>query len=125
MKGDILIPTFSPPTELNKLDFAYVELMRRNPHLASPENGSAHNEIELFGSKIRQTVIANSGYDKASAEAELEKGIAKLISFGKLYISNPDLAVRFEKNAALSEPDRATMYGGGKLGYIDYPLLSE
>lgn len=111
--------------ELNKLDFAYVELMRRSPYFASPEDFGAESEIELFGSKIRQTVIANAGYDNASAEAELQKGIAKLISFGKLYISNPDLPERFEKNALLTEPDRATMYGGGKQGYTDYPFLNE
>ncbi len=111
--------------ELNKLDFAYVELMRRNPNFASPEHYGADNEIEFFGRKIRQTVIANAGYDRASAEAELENGVAKLISFGRLYIANPDLAERFEKNAPLSEPDRTTMYGGDKQGYIDYPLWSE
>lgn len=111
--------------KLNEMDFAYVEIMRRNPGFPPPESHVAQNEIEFFGSKIRQTVIANAGYDKASAEAELEKGIAKLISFGKLYIANPDLPERFTKNAALSEPDRATMYGGGKQGYIDYPLWHE
>ena len=111
--------------KLNELDFAYVELMRHSPAFTSPEHDAADDEIEFFGRKIRQIVIANAGYDKASAEAELEKGIAKLISFGKLYIANPDLLERFEKNAPLSEPDRATMYGGGKLGYIDYPLWNE
>lgn len=111
--------------ELNKLDFAHVELMRRSPHFPSPEHYSIEDEIEFFGRKIRQTVIANAGYDKASAEAELEKGIAKLISFGNLYIANPDLPERFEKNAALGKPDRATMFGGGKQGYIDYPLWNE
>lgn len=111
--------------ELNKLDFAHVELMRRSSHFPSPEHYTPENEIELFGSKIRQTVIANAGYDKASAEAELEKGIAKLISFGTLYIANPDLTERFEKNAALNKPDRATMFGGGKQGYIDYRLWNE
>lgn len=111
--------------ELNKLDFAYVELMRRSPHFPSPEHYAVDNEIEFFGRKIRQTVIANAGYDKASAEAELEKGIAKLISFGTLYIANPDLPERFEKNAMLSKPDRATMFGGGRHGYIDYPLWNE
>jgi N-ethylmaleimide reductase len=110
--------------KLNEMDFAYVEIMRHNPTFMSPENLAADNEIEFFGRKIRQTVIANGGYDKVSAEAELEKGIAKFISFGKLYIANPDLPERFEKDAVLSEPDRATMYGGGKQGYIDYPLLN-
>lgn len=111
--------------ELNKLDFSYVELMRSASYIASPEGHGSNNEIEFFGSKIRQTVIANAGYDRTSAEAELEKGIAKLISFGRLYIANPDLPERFEKNAALNAPDRTTMYGGGERGYIDYPLLNE
>ncbi len=111
--------------KLNELDFAYVELMRHSPNFPLPEHYAAEDEIEFFGRKIRQTVIANAGYDKASAEAELEKGIAKLISFGKLYIANPDLPQRFEKNAPLIEPDRATMYGGGKQGYIDYSRLDE
>lgn len=111
--------------KLNEMDFAYVELMRCSPGFTLPEHYTAEDEIELFGRKIRQTVIANAGYDKASAEAELEKGIAKLISFGKLYIANPDLPERFEKNASLKEPDRATMYGGGEQGYIDYPCWDE
>lgn len=108
--------------KLNEMNFAYVELMRRNANFPSPEHYAADEEIEFFGRKIRQTVIANAGYDKASAEAALEKGIAKLISFGRLYIANPDLPERFEKNASLIEPDRATMYGGGKNGYTDYPF---
>lgn len=111
--------------ELNKLDFAYVELMRRSLYLPSPEHYATDNEIEIFGKKIRQTVIANAGYDKASAETELENGIAKLISFGKLYIANPDLPERFVNNAILNEPNRATIYGGGKHGYIDYPFWNE
>ena len=111
--------------ELNKLDFSYVELMRQSPNSASSENYGAVDEIDLFGRKIRHTVIANSEYDKVSAEAELERGIAKLISFGKLYIANPDLPERYKKNAKLTEPDWSTIYGGGAHGYIDYPFCSE
>ncbi|KEO74323.1 alkene reductase [Anditalea andensis] len=109
--------------ELNKLDFAYVELMKRSPYFPSPAHYPADDEIELFGSMIQQTVIANAGYDKVAAEAELEKGIAGLISFGTLFLANPDLPKRFEKDAALNEPDRASMFGGGEQGYIDYPFL--
>ena len=110
--------------ELNKLDFAFVELMRRSPYFPSPAHYPADDEIEWFGSKIKQSVIANAGYDKLSAEAELEKGIAGLVSFGTLFLANPDLPERFEKSAALNEPDRATMFGGGAKGYIDYPFLT-
>lgn len=60
--------------ELNKLDFAYVELMKRNPYFSSPAHYPAEDEVALFGRSIRQVVIANTGYQKASAELELEKG---------------------------------------------------
>lgn len=111
--------------ELNKLDFAYIELMKRSPYFPSPAHYPTDDEIELFGSMIKQTVIANAGYEKASAEAELEKGIASLISFGTLFLANPDLPIRFEKEAILNEPDRATMFGGGAHGYVDYPFLND
>ncbi|MCF2443432.1 alkene reductase [Dyadobacter sp. CY345] len=111
--------------QLNELNFAYVELMKRSPHFPSPAHYPADDEIELFGSMIRQTVIANAGYEKTSAEAELEKGIARLISFGTLFLANPDLPQRFKKDAPLKQPDRETMFGGGEQGYIDYPFLKE
>lgn len=110
--------------ELNKLDFLYVELMRRSPNFPSPAHYPADDEIDLFGKMIQQTVIANAGYDKSSAETEIEKGIAKLISFGTLFLANPDLPKRFELNAELNQPDRATMFGGAAAGYIDYPFLT-
>lgn len=111
--------------ELNKLDFAFVELMKRSPYFPSPAHYPADDEIELFGSMINKTVIANTAYDKATAEAEIEKGIASLISFGTLFLANPDLPKRFEVYAELNQPDRATMFGGGAQGYIDYPFLKD
>jgi N-ethylmaleimide reductase len=46
-----------------------------------------------------------------------------MISYGALFLANPDLPKRFEVNAELNEADRATMYGGGEKGYTDYPTL--
>ena len=82
------------------------------------------DEIELFGRLSKNTIIANTGYTKETAEAELEKGIAKLISFGVPFLANPDLPKRFELNAELNQADRATMFGGNEKGYIDYPSLT-
>ncbi|MDC6390615.1 alkene reductase [Maribacter sp. PR1] len=111
--------------ELNTLDIAFVELMKKNPFFPPPAQYPTDDEVELYGKRIKQTLIANTGYDKASAEAELEKGIANIISFGTLFLANPDLPKRFELDAELNEPDRATMFGGGEQGYIDYPFLEE
>ncbi|SHH47983.1 NADH:flavin oxidoreductase / NADH oxidase family protein, partial [Chryseolinea serpens] len=109
--------------ELNNLDFAYVELMKRSPMFPVPHYPT-DDEIEFFGKQVKHALIANSGYDKVSADAELKKGIAKVISFGTLFLANPDLPQRFENNASLNQPDRATMFGGGAQGYIDYPFLN-
>ncbi|PPK86565.1 N-ethylmaleimide reductase [Neolewinella xylanilytica] len=111
--------------QLNTLDFSFVELMRQNPYFPPPARYPKIDEVELFGSMIRQLLIANGGYDRESGEAELQKGRAALISFGTLFLANPDLPERFARNSSLNEADRATMFGGGEQGYIDYPMLAE
>lgn len=82
-----------------------------------PEDG-----IETLRAKSKAPYIANNGYDKAMAEAALKEGAAAA-AFGKLFIANPDLPTRFEKDAPLNEPNPDTFYGGGAEGYTDYPFL--
>jgi N-ethylmaleimide reductase len=79
--------------------------------------------IGTFSPATKHMIMANGGYTRESGEAELVKGSASVISYGSLFIANPDLPKRFEVNASLNEPDRATMYGGQDQGYIDYPTL--
>lgn len=69
-------------------------------------------------------VIANGGFDRASAEAVLQRGEAEVISFAVAFLANPDLPARLRAGAPLNTPDRGTFYGGGAEGYIDYPSLS-
>ena len=109
--------------ELNKLPLSYLHIM----NVPFPEDKFPHypiNSVETFGKLTQHVVIANCGYTKETGEAELKKGIAKLISYGALFLANPDLPKRFELDAALNEPDRATMYGGKDEGYIDYPFIA-
>lgn len=110
--------------ELNKMPLAYIHIMNV-PFPADKFPQYPTNSVETFGKLTQHTVIANFGYTKETGEAELEKGIAKLISFGALFLANPDLPKRFELNAELNQPDRATMYGGQDQGYIDYPFLAD
>lgn len=67
--------------------------------------------------------MPNNGYDLALAQQAVEKGQADLISFGRLFISNPDLVERLQQNAPLTPPDTSTFYGGNEHGYTDYPFL--
>jgi N-ethylmaleimide reductase len=108
--------------ELDKLPLAYVQLMNAMfPTDNLPQY--PRDVMGVFSPATKHRIIANGGYTRESGEAELEKGIASMISYGSMFISNPDLPKRFERNAPLIEPDRATMYGGQDQGYIDYPML--
>lgn len=69
-------------------------------------------------------LIANGGYDGGAADAAIDSGAADLVSFGRPFIANPDLAERLAENVPLAEPDPKTFYGGGARGYTDYPLRS-
>lgn len=110
--------------ELNKLNILFVELMRRVPAFPLLPHYPQKDEIELFGSLSRNALIANTAYNKDNGEAELQKGIAKLISFGATFLANPDLPKRFELNAELNQADNSTFFGGGEKGYTDYPFLN-
>ncbi|MEY3367922.1 MAG: hypothetical protein RI973_1077 [Bacteroidota bacterium] len=107
---------------LNQLPLAYVHIMKV-PFPADKFPQYPSDAVETFGKISKHPVIANYGYTRETGEAELQKGIARLISYGSLFLANPDLPKRFEINAELNQADRATMYGGKDKGYIDYPFL--
>ncbi len=67
--------------------------------------------------------MANCRYDLARAQQAIATGAADMVSFGALYIANPDLVERFRQGAALNTPDPETFYGGDEHGYTDYPFL--
>ncbi|MEU3531306.1 alkene reductase [Streptomyces murinus] len=57
--------------------------------------------------------------------ALIEDGTADLLSFGGLFLANPDLPARLASGGPFNEPDRATFYGGDERGYTDYPTLAD
>ncbi|MBI2240098.1 MAG: alkene reductase [Magnetospirillum gryphiswaldense] len=67
--------------------------------------------------------MANNCLDGAAAQAAIDTGRADLVSFGRAFISNPDLVRRLETGAVLAPLNRDTLYGGGAQGYTDYPSL--
>lgn len=51
----------------------------------------------------------------------IEDGTADLLSFGQMFIANPDLPARLAGGADLATPDLSKAYGGDEHGYTDYP----
>ncbi|MGO4705086.1 alkene reductase [Microvirga sp. 2MCAF38] len=96
-------------------------------HVIEGATGGARDAVDVDYVALREafggTYIANNGYNRDMAVEAVANGHADLVAFGRLYLSNPDLAERFRRNAPLNEPNRATFYGGGAEGYTDYPFL--
>lgn len=54
----------------------------------------------------------------------IEDGTADMISFGALFIANPDLPVRLRAGGPFNTPIPSAFYGGGAEGYTDYTMLA-
>lgn len=67
--------------------------------------------------------IGNEKFTKETAQAAIEAGTVDAVAFGKTFIANPDLPLRFKLDAPLNTPDPNSFYGGTEKGYIDYPAL--
>jgi N-ethylmaleimide reductase len=108
--------------ELNNIGIGYIHMVEPvggRMGATAPDAKLAPIIQDIF----EGTLILNGGYDSSSGNEAIEKGEADLISFGVLFLANPDLPERFRKNAPLNSPDIATFYGGEEKGYIDYPKL--
>ncbi|RZK46776.1 MAG: alkene reductase, partial [Pedobacter sp.] len=61
------------------------------------------------------------GYTLERATEAIRSGETDLVSFGSLFIANPDLPHRFQHDLPLSSPDPGLFFTPGEKGYIDYP----
>jgi N-ethylmaleimide reductase len=103
---------------LDRLGLAYLHMVEQNDApIAGP-----HFDPSRLRHSWTTAYVANGGYDRTSGEAAIRSGV-DFVSFGKLFLANPDLPRRFETNATLNEADRSSYYGGTDRGYIDYPSL--
>jgi len=114
------IPTFDYIIEkLNEYDLAYLHLSE--PFTDVSEVPFAETEIaKRYRPIYNGTIIINGGFDQKKGNAVLESGNADLVAYGKPYISNPDLAERFEQNLPLTDWNQDTFYTPGTKGYLDY-----
>jgi len=110
---------------LNERGIAYVHVIE--PRATSAGGSEAANQdapstSALFKKLFRGAFISAGGYSPEMAQSTVTLGQADAIAFGRLYISNPDLAERIKAGVALTPYNRATFYGGAEKGYTDYPF---
>jgi len=81
--------------------------------------------VDRFRQAYKGTLVLAGGFELKNGQAALDAGRADLIAIGRPFISNPDLVERFRNGWPLTPSDRATYYGGGAQGYIDYPRYQQ
>ncbi|QFT76883.1 alkene reductase [Erythrobacter sp. THAF29] len=109
-----------------ELGLAFVEL--REP---GPDGTFGATDVPKQSPLIREIysgpLVLNSDYDADQAAADVASGKCDAVSFGRPYISNPDLATRIKVGAHFN-PNKdvpKSWYFPIPEGYIDYPTLEE
>lgn len=110
--------------ELDRIGIAYVHMMEPNEADLKTGTVKIQEPTKTFRPMFERAVISNVGYTKESANAVIAAGTADLVSFGKLFLANPDLPYRFAQSAPLNSWDFTTFYGADEKGYTDYPALA-
>jgi N-ethylmaleimide reductase len=119
------VETFSYLAEaLDGLRIGYLHVMEPSPADLKTGDVQIEHATETLRRSFHRPIITNGSYDEQKAEAVLLKETAELVSFGTLFLANPDLPRRFREDAPLNPPDPATFYGEGSHGYTDYPFLA-
>nr|SPS04543.1 N-ethylmaleimide reductase (modular protein) [Candidatus Nitrotoga fabula] len=97
--------------QLNRFNLAYIHVVEEQP---------SEFDFKRLRSLFRGQYMANGGYDAVRAEAAIDQRTADFVSFGALFIANPDLPLRLRERRDFNVPDTTTFYGGDAAGYIDY-----
>lgn len=110
--------------ELDKRKLTYLHVCESMPGMIESAEGS-HEILSSLRKKWKGFYLVNGGFDLAQGQETIASGYADAISYGRPFISNPDLPERFKENAPLNELDMNTLYGGDQRGYTDYPFLND
>ncbi|HEX2817340.1 MAG TPA: alkene reductase [Phenylobacterium sp.] len=100
--------------ELDKLRLAYL-------HIVDTGDARLLSDIRTLW---RQPLVLNRpGRPRDQIGADVASGLADLETYGQMVLANPDFITRLKTGAPMNTADRATFFGGGAEGYVDYPAL--
>ncbi|MDA5141457.1 alkene reductase [Streptomyces sp. AD681] len=104
-------------TELSRLGIAYVHI-----EATADEDLLVELRRRWPGTLVMNPVLPMGPKQTGREDADHWLGLgAELISFGRGFISNPDLVERLRTGLPVAPVDEATYYQGGDAGYLTYP----
>jgi N-ethylmaleimide reductase len=102
-------------SELDKLGLAYLHVIH---------TGDEQLMAEIRGLWKQALIVNRPGRSREQIGADVASGLADLEAYGQMVLANPDFVKRLQTGAPMSEPDRATFFGGTARGYTDYSAMS-
>lgn len=113
--------------ELGPLGLAYLHLIEPRASGAGArevDHKDVPSACQLFRPAWNGVLITAGNFTGDTAAQVVADGHADAVAFGRHFISNPDLPHRLRVNGPITPYNRATFYGGGAEGYIDFPTLA-
>ena len=111
---------------IEAMGLAFLELREPGPEGTF---GATHvpKQSPLIRTLYTGPLILNSDYSPGEAATDVAAGKCDAVTFGRPYISNPDLVTRFERGADLAPNTNVpkSWYFPIPEGYVDYPTLQE
>jgi N-ethylmaleimide reductase len=102
-------------SELDKLGLAYLHVIH---------TGDDQLMADIRGLWTQALIVNRPGRSRDQIGSDVVSGLADLEAYGQMVLANPDFVKRLKTGAPMSEPDRATFFGGAARGYTDYPAVS-
>jgi 2,4-dienoyl-CoA reductase-like NADH-dependent reductase (Old Yellow Enzyme family) len=117
------VPLFTAAAAaLQDIGIAFLELRELKTY-----GNFGQSDVPRISPEIRKIfkgpLVLNQEYTREMADEDLASGLADAISFGRPYISNPDLVERLRSGAELTPDNFKTWYAPAAEGYTDYPFL--
>jgi N-ethylmaleimide reductase len=100
--------------ELDKLGLAYLHII---------DHGDEQLLADIRALWKQRLILNRAGRPRDRIGADVASGLADLEAYGQMVLANPDFVTRLKTDAPMNEAVRATFFGGGAQGYIDYPAL--
>ena len=109
--------------ELDRIGIAFLELREQKPY-----GDFGRSDVPRVSPDIRKVfrapLVLNQEYDGENFAADLSSGLADAISYGRPFISSPDLVERLRVGAPFGTSTPRDWYGPGAEGYTDFPTLA-
>ncbi len=106
--------------EANRLGMGWIELADTSFWWGKFERTRM---LEMVRPIFDGVIVANGGIDPETGNALIGSGAVDAVSFGRLWMANPDLPERIRRGGPYNKAITKRFYGGGSDGYNDYPTL--